>query len=203
MGRGTSAASFAAGLPFCARLALRRRPPNPPDVCCSSPDVVPAFRSFLVPRLPKKEERRFSVGVVVAPGVAASPVVLGAPVAAVCRVGSGLGSVTGLSSCGAVDDTVDGSSFAGTAGAVSVAAGVVAGPAVSFLPKRPPKREARLFGLAAVSRVLDDGVLSAATASVAAVPVPGTAVVSSAPVDFPSAGSTGSPITREAVRISR
>jgi len=100
-----------------------------------------------VPRLLKKEDRRFSVVPVVAtPGLVDSVAAAGIPVAAVSAAGSVVDCVTGLSSCGAVDESAEGSSFPGTAGAVSVAAELAA----SFLPNRPPNIEARLFDLGAV-----------------------------------------------------
>lgn len=99
-----------------------------------------------------------------------------------------------------MDEIAEVSSFAGTAGAVSVAAGLAA----SFLPNRPPKIEARLFGLGAVSRVVDVGVVSAAMGAAA----PDSAAVaagemSSTAVEFPPAGRAGSPTTRAAVDISK
>jgi len=56
-----------------AREALRRRPPKPPDFLFSPSvsslsEVPPVRRSFLVPRPPKKEVRRLSVGVVLVAG---------------------------------------------------------------------------------------------------------------------------------------
>ena len=161
----------------------------------SSPDVVPVFRSFLVPRLLKKEDRRLSVGVVPVPGVVGEVVASGLSVAVV----SVAGSVTGLSSRGADGDTVEGSSFAGTAGEVSATPGAVA----SLLPKKPPKREARLFGLGADSLVVDVGIVSAAVDSPVAVPVPAVDGMLLLPVVFPSAGTIGSPTTRAAVNVSR
>lgn len=155
--------------------------------------MPPVLRSFFVPRLPKKEVRRLSVGdigeaaaaVVVAPGAVA-----GVSVAAV--VVSAVGEVTGLSSCGAVDGRVD-SSFAGTAEEASVEAGVAA----SFLPKRPPKIEFLLFGFGAASRVVEAGVVSATVDS-----APATGATPEAPksVVASPAGTIGSPTTRDAIR---
>ncbi len=188
---------MAAGEPFCARLALRRRPPNPPEDCFlpspsvnSLSDVAPVLRSFFVPRLPKKEVRRLSVGdvgEVAAAGVFASAAVAG--VSVVAAVGSAVGEVTGLSSWGAVE--VDCSSLAGTAGGASVEAGVAA----SFLPKMLPKIEFLLFGFGAVSRVLEVGVVSAAVDSAPTGATPEVPAVS-------PAGTTGSPMTRDAMRVS-
>ena len=144
-------------------------------------DVPPVLRSFFVPRLPKKEVRRLSVGdrgEVAAAGVVASAAVAGVSVAAVV---SAAGEATGLSSCGAVDDTVDCSSLAGAAGGVSVEAEVPA----SFLPKILPKIEFLLFGFGAVSREVEAGVVSDSA------PAPGEAS---------PAGMTGSPMTRDAMR---
>ena len=199
VGSGTLVASLEVAVeePFWARLAFRRRPPSPPEDCFlpspsvnSLSDVVPpVLRSFFVPRLPKKEVRRLSVGdigVVVAAGVDASAVVAG--VSVVAAVVSAVGEVTGLSSCGAVGETVDGSSLVGTAGGVSVEVGVAA----SFLPKILPKIELLLFGFGAVSRVVEAGVVSA-TVGCATSEAP-------TPVAASPAGTTGSPTTREAMR---
>ena len=178
----------------CARLALRSRPPSPllflvsPSVTSVS-DVPPAFRSFLVPRLEKKEVRRLPVGVVFETGEVVSALAA-AGAAVVSIAGAVVGSATGLSSCGAVSDTVEGSSLATRAGAVSVAAGLV----VSFFPKRPPKREFLLFGLGAVSRAVPVAVVSAARGSVAA-----TGAASVAPSVALEAGNSSAPITRAAV----
>ncbi len=118
--------------------------------------------------------------VAAAAGVAS---VTAAGVSVVAAVVSGVGEVTGLSSCGAVDDTADCSSFAGTVGGVSVGAGVAA----SFLPKMLPKMEFLLFGFGAVSRVVEAGVVSAEVDS------------APAPVVASPAGMTGSPMTRDAM----
>ena len=196
-GSATLAASLVAAEeePFWARLAFRRRPPNPPDDCflpCPSvnslSDVAPVLRSFLVPRLPKKEVRRLSVGDIgeaAAAGVVASAAVAG--VSVVAAVGSAVGEVTGLSSWGAVDDRVD-SSFAGTAGEVSVEAGVAA----SFLPKMLPKIEFLLFGFGAASRAVETGAVSP---TVDSSPATGAAPEAASP-----AGTIGSPTTRDARR---
>lgn len=204
VGSGTLAASLEVAVeePFWARLAFRRRPPNPPEDCfLPSPSVnsfsdvaPPVLRSFFVPRVPKKEVRRLSVGdigVVVAAGVDASAAVAG--VSVVAAVVSAVGEVTGLSSCGAVGETVDSSSLAGTAGGVSVEVGVAA----SFLPKILPKIELLLFGFGAVSRVVDAAVVSATVGS-----APAIGATSEAPIPLAAspAGMTGSPITREAMR---
>ena len=112
-------------------------------------------------------------------GAVVSAVVAG--VSVVAAVVSEVGEVTGLSSCGAVDDLVDGSSFAGTVDGVSAEVGAT----TSFFPKILPKMEFLLFGFGAVSRV-EAGVVSARVDSG---PVP----VVAAP-----AGTTGSPTTRDA-----
>ena len=126
---------------------------------------------------------------VVAPGVDASAAaVAGVSVGAV--VVSAVGEVTGFSSCGAVGETVDCSSLAGTAGGVSVEVGVAA----SFLPKILPKIELLLFGFGAVSRVVDAGVVSATVGSAPATSEAPTPVAAS------PAGTTGSPTTRDAIR---
>ena len=128
--------------------------------------------------------RRLSAGdigeVAAAAGFAS---VTAAGVSVVAAVVSGVGEVTGLSSCGAVDDTADCSSFAGTVGGVSVEARVAA----SFLPKMLPKMEFLLFGFGAVSRVVEVGVVSATVDS------------APAPVVASPAGMTGSPMTRDAM----
>ena len=202
VGSGTWAASLelAEEEPFWARLAFRRRPPKPPEDCFlpspsvnSLSDVAPVLRSFFVPRLPKKEVRRLSAGDnedAPAAGAFVSAAVVGISVLA--AVGSAVDEVTGLSSCGAVDDTVDGSSFAGTVGAVSAEPRVVA----SFLPKILPKIEFLLFGFGAVSRAVEAGVVSVAADSVPAI---GAVLETSVPVVAPPAGTTGSPITRDAM----
>lgn len=123
------------------------------------------------------------MGEAAAAGVVASPAATGLSVLAAGV--SAVGEVTGLSSCGAVDDRADGSSFAGTAGGASVEAGATA----SFLPKILPKIEFLLFGFGAVSRVVEAGVVSAAVDS------------APTPVAASSAGTTGSPTTRDAMRI--
>lgn len=122
------------------------------------------------------------MGEVAAAGVVASPAATG--VSVVAAVVSAVGEVTGLSSCGAADDRVDGSSFAGTAGGVSVEVGATA----SFLPKMLPKIEFLLFSFDAVSRVVEGGEASA------------TADSAPTPVAASPAGTTGSPTTREAMR---
>ena len=194
---GTSGTSLttpeALGFLFVARLALRSRPLKPPDFfpspsVTSVSEVVPVFRSFLFPpRLEKNEERR-PVGVVLEAGdVVSAAVVVGSAVSKVGAAGA-VGSVTGLSSCGAVDDSPEGSSFGATAGAVSVAVGLVA----SFLPNRPPKREFLFVGLGTFSRV-PPGAVSAATGSA-------TAAVSVVPSVASTAGASGSAITRAARR---
>ena len=195
---GTSGASLTApealGFLFVARLALRSRPLKPPDFfpspsVTSVSEVVPVFRSFLFPpRFAKNEERRVPVGVVFEAGaVVSAAVVVGSVVSKVGAAGT-VGSVTGLSSCGAVDDSAEGSSFGVTAGAVSVAVGLVA----SFLPNRPPKREFLFVGLGMFSRV-PVGAVSAATGSA-------TAAVSATPSVGSTIGASGSPITRAAKR---
>ena len=157
-------------------------------------DVAPALRSFLVPRLPKKEVRRLSVGDMGEAVEAADAVVSAAVegVSVVATVGSVVDEVTGLSSCGAVDDTTDDSSFAGTDGGVSVEPGFK----TSFLPKILPKIEFLLFGLCAVSRVVEAGVVSA---TVDSVPATGATPEAAAPVMASPAGMTGSPRTRDAM----
>ena len=147
------------------------------------------LRPFLVPRVPKKDVRRLSVGVVAVAAAVESGTTAAAPVLAASV--TGVVEVTGFSNCGAVEDTVEGSSLEGTTGAASVAAGLVA----SFLLNRPLKIEARLFGFGAVSRVVDAGVVSAVMDSVAR----GSALVFAAPAETPEAGMTGSPTTRDAV----
>ena len=178
---------------FVARLALRSKPLKPPDFfpspsVTSVSEVAPVFRSFLFPpRLAKNEERRVPVGVVfVAGDVVSAAVVVGSVVSKV-GAAADVGSVTGLSSCGAVDDSAEGSSF-GATGAVSVAVGLVA----SFLPNRPPKREFLFVGFGTLSRV-PIGAVSVATGSA-------TAAVSAAPSVDATAGASGSPITRAARR---
>lgn len=124
------------------------------------------------------------------PGTVASAVVTG--VSVVAAVVSAVDVGTGLSSCGAVDDTADWSSFAGTVGGVSSEAGVGA----SFLPKILPKIEPLLFGFGAVSRALEAEMVSptadSAPATGAEPKVPTAVLVS-------PAGTTGSPITRDAM----
>lgn len=124
------------------------------------------------------------------PGAVASAAVAG--VSVVAAVVSAVDVATGLSSCGAVDDTADWSSFAGTVGGVSSEAGVGA----SFLPKILPKIEPLLFGFGAVSRALEAGVVSATADS-----APATAAKPEVPtpVLVSPAGTTGSPITRDAM----
>ena len=122
---------------------------------------------------------------------AASAAVAG--VSVVAAVVSTVGEVTGLSSCGAVDETVDCSSFAGTAGGISADVGVAA----SFLPKMLPKIEFLLFGFGAVSRVVEAGVVSA---TVGSAPVTGATSEAPTPVAASPAGTTGSPTTRDAMR---
>ncbi len=206
LGRGMSAASLGAELlPFWARLAFRRRPPSPPEACFlpspsvnSSPDVVPVLRSFLLPKVLKKEERRLSVvPVLAAPGLVGSVAVAEVPLAMVPVTGSIGGCVIGVSSCVAVDGIVADSSLTGTAGVVSVAAGLAA----SFLPNRPPKIEARLFGFGRVSRAAGVVAISGTTAPVDSAPV-ATGEISSTAVDFAPAGRTGSPTTRAAAYFS-
>ena len=206
LGRGILAGSLGPELPFWALLALRKSPENPPCDCffpspsvSSSPDVVPVRRSFLVPRLLKNEDRRLSVGVVVAPGVVDPAAVAGASEATVPVVGSVGLSVTGFSSWGAVFETVDGSSFVATLGAVSAVVGVAAG---SFLPKRPPKRDARLFGFGAVSLVPEAGAASEVTGAAVVFSTLLAGADSTTPAVSPPAGKTGSPTTREATRVS-
>lgn len=98
-----------------------------------------------------------------------------------------------------MDGIVAGSSLTGTAGVVSVAAGLAA----SFLPNRPPKIEARLFGFGTVSRVAEVGAVSATTGAATADSAPVAAgEMSSTAVDFPPAGRTGSPTTRAAAYVS-
>ena len=157
-------------------------------------DVPSVLRSFFVPRLPKKEVRRLSVGDIgetAAAGVVASAAVAG--VFVVAAVVSAVGEDTGMSSCGAVDDRVDCSSLAGTAGGVSVEVGV----AKSFLPKILPKIEFLLFGFGALSRVAEAGVVSA---TVDSAPATGATPEAPTPVAASPAGTTGSPITRDAIR---
>lgn len=153
-------------------------------------DVPPVLRSFFVPRLPKKEVRRLSVGdrgEVAAAGVVASAAGVGASV--VAAVVSAVGEVAGLSSCGAVDDTVDCSSLAGAAGGVSAEAGVAA----SFLPKILPKIEFLLVGFGAVSREVEAGMVSYSA------PPIGATSEAPTPVAASPAGRTGSPTTRDAI----
>ena len=184
----------ALGFLFVARLALRSRPLKPPDFfpspsVTSVSEVVPVFRSFLFPpRLAKNEERRVPVGVVFEAGDVVSAAVVEGSVVSKVGAAAAVGSVTGLSSCGAVDDSAEGSSFGATAGAVSFAVGLVA----SFLPNKPPKREFLFVGLRAPSRV-PVGAVSAATGSA-------TAAVSAALSVASAAGASGSPITRAARR---
>lgn len=123
------------------------------------------------------------------PGAVASAAVAG--VSVVAAVVSAV-DVTGLSSCGAVDDTAGWSSFAGTVGGVSSEAGVGA----SFLPKILPKIEPLLFGFGAVSRALEAGVVSATADSA---PATGAKPEVPTPVLVSPAGTTGSPITRDAM----
>ena len=131
------------------------------------------------------------MGEVAAAGVVASVAATG--VSVVAAVVSAVGEVTGSSSCGAVDGRVDGSSFAGTAGGVSIEVGATA----SFLPKILPKIEFLLFGFGAVSRVVEDRVVSATLDSA---PATGATPEASIPVAVSSAGTTGSPTTRDAMR---
>ena len=121
-------------------------------------------------------------------GVIVSAAVAG--VSMVAGVVSAVDDVTGLSSCGAVDDTAGCSSFAGTLGGVSVEPEFRA----SFLPKILPKIEFLLLGFGAVSRVVEAGVVSATADS-----TPATGATPEAPVVASPAGTTGSPTTRDAM----
>ena len=125
--------------------------------------------------------------------VALAGIVVSAAVAGVSVMAGVVSAVdddTGLSSCGAVDDTAECSSFAGTVGGVSVEGEFRA----SFLPKILPKIELLLFGFGAVSRAVEAGVVSATADS-----TPATGATPEAPVVASPAGTTGSPITRDAM----
>ena len=153
LGRGTSAAVDLVSLFFlgAARLALRSRPPMPPSFFFSlsvnsSPEVPSAFFSFLVPKLLKKDVRRLSEGEVAVVVAAAASVTGLVSVVAGAAVGAAVSVVVGTgSSCGAVSETTVPSSLVFSAGLV----------ALSFLPKREPKTDARLLVL---SLVVDVGV---------------------------------------------
>lgn len=125
---------------------------------------------------------------VVPAGVVVLAAVVG--VSVVAGVVSVVDDVTGLSSCGAVDDTAECSSFAGTLGGVSVEVEFRA----SFLPKILPKIEFLLLGFGAVSRVVEAGVVSATADS-----TPATGATPEAPAVASPTGTTGSPITRDAI----
>lgn len=209
-------ASVATVLPLgTARLGLRKRPPNfddflPSPSVPSASDVASVFRSFLVPRLLKKDVRRAgfvpsgAVGDVVASVacVDGSTVVSAGPV-----VVSAVDGLTVSSLWGAVEEaTAASESLTGTAGAVSVEG--LAGLAVSFLLKKLPKIEVLLPGLGAVSRFVfpvtgwvgdvaagSAIVLVAPVAAVSPLVIPVGAVAAGSEVPV---GSTGDPITRAA-----
>jgi len=116
-----------------------------------------------------------------------------AGVSLVSSVGAAVDSATGLPSWGTVEDTVEGSSLAGTTGLVSVAPGLTA----SFLPKKLPNMEVLLFALA-----VDAGVVPAAVAELSSAAVTGTVPViisSTGPLEAPAASVSGAPITRAAM----
>lgn len=196
------------GLLPCARLALRRRPLNPPDFLPSpsvpsASDVVPTFFSFFEP-MPKNDERRLALEV---SGEVGEAVDVAAGAFSAAAVGSEAGaedvtslvgamslSLTGSESWGAVGDTAAGSeSLVGLVGEVSLA--VTGEVGVSFLLKRLPNIEFLLLGFDVVSRAAVLVVVVSETGTVGSASLV-AAVVFVSFVD-PS-GTTGSPITREA-----
>lgn len=147
-----------------ARLGLRNRPPNlagvdflPSPSVMSVSDVTSVRFSFLVPRFPKKEERRFSLA---GSGVVACAV--GVSTRAELSVVSAAGIETGAVVLGSEEPVVMGSSRRGAVADTAVASeslpGIVAesfatGLVVSFLPKRLLNIEFRLLGFWYASRL--------------------------------------------------